>query len=44
MDDDIRTMAADELGDVARPFLWLAALAFAAGFWGCMALAALLRS
>jgi hypothetical protein len=43
MDDDIRAITADELGDVLQPFLWLAALAFSAGFWGFLALAPMLR-
>jgi hypothetical protein len=28
----------DDPIDVARPFAWIAALAFATGFWGYMAL------
>ena len=33
---------ADSPADVARPFLWIAAIFFNAGFWGYLALAPLL--
>jgi hypothetical protein len=33
---------ADDLADVVRPLLWIASLAFATGFWGCMIVAPLL--
>jgi hypothetical protein len=33
---------ADSPADVVRPFLWIAAICFAAGFWGYLALAPLL--
>jgi len=32
-----RAETADDLGDVARPFVWIAALAFMTGFWGYLA-------
>jgi hypothetical protein len=32
-----RTEAADDPIDVARPFAWIAALAFMTGFWGYLA-------
>jgi hypothetical protein len=32
----------DDPVDVARPFVWIAVLAFATGFWGYMAAAPLL--
>lgn len=33
---------ADSPAEVARPFLWIAAIFFSAGFWGYLALAPLL--
>ena len=39
MDAKARAIAdADDLSDVVRPFVWLAAVAFSAGFWGYLAL------
>jgi hypothetical protein len=32
-----RAEAADDPIDVARPFVWIAALAFMTGFWGYLA-------
>jgi hypothetical protein len=37
-----RALPADTPADVARPFVWLAALSFAAGFWMYLALTPLL--
>ena len=37
-----RAQRIDSPADVARPFLWVAAIAFTAGFWGYLALAPLL--
>jgi hypothetical protein len=34
---------ADSLADVVRPFLWIAAISFTAGFWGYLSAAPLLR-
>ena len=32
----------DSPADVARPFVWIAAISFSTGFWGYLALAPLL--
>ena len=37
-----RTRRLDSPADVARPFLWIAAVCFSAGFWGYLALAPLM--
>jgi hypothetical protein len=37
-----RAQRIDSPADVARPFVWIAAMSFAAGFWGYLALAPLL--
>ena len=37
-----KALPIDTPADVARPFVWLAALAFATGFWGYMAVSPLL--
>jgi len=37
-----RAENADDPIDVARPFVWIAAISFVAGFWGYMAAAPLL--
>ena len=37
-----RARRMDSPADVARPFLWIAAIAFTAGFWGYLALEPLL--
>ncbi len=37
-----RAQRIDTPADVARPFVWVAALSFAAGFWGYLTLAPLL--
>jgi hypothetical protein len=37
-----RTARFDSPADVARPFVWIAAIAFTAGFWGYLALSPLL--
>jgi hypothetical protein len=37
-----RAQRIDSPADVARPFLWIAAISFATGFWGYLALAPLL--
>jgi hypothetical protein len=37
-----RVLRADDPVDVARPFVWIAALFFAVGFWGYLATAPLL--
>jgi hypothetical protein len=37
-----RAVPADTPIDIARPFVWLGALAFATGFWGYLAVAPLL--
>jgi hypothetical protein len=34
--------APDSPAEVARPFVWVAAISFATGFWGYLALAPLL--
>ncbi len=36
-----RAQRIDAPADVMRPFVWVAAVAFAAGFWGYLALAPL---
>ena len=36
-----RAARIDSPADVARPFVWIAAIAFTAGFWGYLALAPL---
>lgn len=36
--------APDRVADVVRPFAWLAAVCFSAGFWGYLAVAPLLAS
>jgi hypothetical protein len=36
-----RAAPVDSPADVARPFVWIAAIAFTAGFWGYLALAPL---
>ena len=38
----VRAQRIDHPADVARPFAWIAAIAFTAGFWGYMALAPVL--
>jgi len=37
-----RAQHIDSPADAARPFVWVAAIAFTAGFWGYLALAPLL--
>jgi hypothetical protein len=37
-----RAIPADTPADVARPFVWIAAIAFVTGFWGYLAAAPLL--
>jgi hypothetical protein len=37
-----RVQRIDSQADVARPFLWIAAIAFNGGFWAYLALAPLL--
>ena len=37
-----RAQRIDSPADVARPFVWIAAIFFSAGFWGYLALAPLL--
>jgi hypothetical protein len=37
-----RAARIDSPADIARPFLWVAAISFTAGFWGYLALAPLL--
>ena len=36
-----RALRIDSPADVARPFVWIAAVSFATGFWGYLALAPL---
>jgi hypothetical protein len=37
-----RAQRLDSPADIARPFLWVAAISFTAGFWGYLALSPLL--
>jgi hypothetical protein len=37
-----RAQRIDSPADLARPFIWIGAIAFSAGFWGYLALAPLL--
>jgi hypothetical protein len=37
-----RAQRIDSPADVARPFVWIAAVCFSAGFWGYLAVAPLL--
>ena len=37
-----RALPIDSPADVARPFVWIVALFFSAGFWGYLAVAPLL--